>query len=50
MLASKEGLLREGPQWVGWVKPSWMSIRTSAVLVCCSGEDIFGRVASVEGW
>lgn len=34
VLISNEGLLREGPQCVGCLKPSWISIRTRAVLAC----------------
>lgn len=30
-LDSNLGVLRDEPQWVGCLKPSWMSIRTSAV-------------------
>ena len=32
VLDSKDGLLRDGPQCVGWRRPSWMSMRTRAVL------------------
>jgi len=31
-LASNDGLLRDGPQYVGSVRPSWMSIKRRAVL------------------
>ena len=40
ILPSKEGLLRDGPQWFGYLKPSWMSINRSAVLGCCVEEGI----------
>ena len=43
-LASNEGLLRNGPQYVGCLKASWTSITRSAVL------EYFAVIVKKEVW